>query len=202
MIGYIGAALVAALCALPAAAFADETEEQRLALQLVTVRCALCHGLDGESLSPLYPKLAGQHPEYITKQLFNFRTGQRASTVMKDVADSLLAADVRRVARYFSSQPISARPASDPVLAELGRTVYLQGNPATGVSACASCHGETARGGAFMPRLAGQHAEYLERQLRDFVSATRANDRSMHGPVRSLSEVEIRALAQYLSSLS
>lgn len=185
----------------PTAASADDAEEMRLARQLVIVRCALCHGQDGQSLSPLYPKLAGQHAAYITKQIFNFKTGQRSGTVMTDVANTLLAADVRRVARYFSSLPISPQLPTDLGIVEFGRQLYLHGVPERSVSACVSCHGAGARGGAQMPRLASQHAEYLTRQLLAFRSNARGNDKGMHGSVYALGDFDIRALGEYLASL-
>lgn len=173
--------------------------EEQLARQLVTVRCSLCHGLDGQSLSPLYPKLASQNAEYIVKQIFNFKTGQRDSTVMRDVANTLSAADIRALANYFSRLPITPHPPADPEIAAVGRYIYFKGNPLSGVSACVTCHGVYATGGAQMPRLAGQHAEYLERQLKGFIDATRSNDMSMHGVVRGLTSLEIKGVAQYLS---
>jgi cytochrome c553 len=192
--------LLFAAAVLPLSAFADtRAGEDRLALQLVTVRCSLCHGLDGQSLSPLYPKLASQNAEYIVKQIFNFKTGQRDSTVMRDVANTLSAADIRALADYFSRLPITPHPPADPEVAAVGRYIYFRGNPLSGVSACVTCHGVYATGGAQMPRLAGQHAEYLERQLKSFIGATRSNDMSMHGVVRGLTELEIRGVSQYLS---
>lgn len=194
--------LVLAGMVCPAAAgAADEAEEMRLAKQLVIVRCAVCHGQDGQSLSPLYPKLAGQHADYITKQIFNFKTGQRGGTVMTDVANTLLAADVRRVARYFSSLPITPQSPTDPTLVEYGRKLYMRGIPERGVSPCVSCHGDGARGGAQLPRLASQHAEYLTRQLVAFRGKSRGNDKGMHGNALGLGDADIRALGEYLTGL-
>ena len=192
--------LFLAALALPALSLAETSDgDQKLALQLVTVRCALCHGLDGQSQSPLYPKLASQNAEYIVKQIFNFKTGQRASTVMRDVANTLSATDIRALAGYFSRLPITPHPPSDPEVAAVGRYIYFKGNPLSGVSPCVTCHGVYATGGAQMPRLAGQHAEYIERQLKGFIDSTRSNDMSMHGVVRGLTELEIRGVSQYLS---
>lgn len=179
---------------------ADTTEgDRRLAQQIVTVRCSLCHGLDGQSRSALYPKLAGQNAEYIVKQIFNFKTGQRESTVMRDVANTLSAADIRALANYFANLPITPQPAPDPELAAVGRYIYFKGNPMSGVSPCVTCHGVYATGGAQMPRLAGQHADYLERQLKGFLAQTRHNDQSMHGVVKALTELETKAVSQYLA---
>lgn len=173
--------------------------DRHMAEQLVRARCALCHGADGQSASPLYPKLAGQNPEYIVKQLFNFKTGQRVSTVMQEMTNLLTAREIRLLAEYFGSLPSTAQPVADQELAAVGRYVYFRGNPFSGVSPCVSCHGVYATGGAQMPRLAGQHASYLETQLQNFRQRLRANDQAMHGVVANISELEMKAVAQYLT---
>lgn len=173
--------------------------DRHMAERLVRARCALCHGTDGQSASPLYPKLAGQNPEYIVKQLFNFKTGQRVSTVMQEMTNLLTAREIRLLAEYFGSLPSTAQPVVDYELAAVGRYVYFRGNPYSGVSPCVSCHGVYATGGAQMPRLAGQHASYLETQLQNFRQHLRANDQAMHGVVANLSELEMKAVAQYLT---
>ena len=174
--------------------------ELHLAGQLVKARCALCHGLEGQSVSPLYPKLAGQSAEYLVKQLFNFKTGQRPSTAMKEMTENLSASDIRSLAEYFSRQPTQAQQTADMELAAVGRYIYFRGNPYAGVSACVSCHGVYATGSAQMPRLAGQHASYIEAQLNNFRRHLRVNDQAMHSVVAAMTELEIKAVAQYLSS--
>lgn len=182
-----------------AASAATPAGDRHMAEQLVRARCAMCHGLDGQSPSPLYPKLAGQTPEYLVKQLFNFKTGQRVSTVMQEMTNLLTAREIRLLAEYFSALPTEPQPVADPELAAVGRYIYFRGNPYSGVSPCVSCHGVYATGGAQMPRLAGQHATYLETQLLNFRQRLRANDQAMHAVVTNLSELEIKAVAQYLT---
>lgn len=194
-----GVLLLMGLAAAAAAGAATPAGDRYMVEQLVRARCAMCHGLDGQSASPLYPKLAGQNAEYIVKQLFNFKTGQRVSTVMQEMTNLLTAREIRLLAEYFNSLPVVPQAAPDPELAVVGRFVYFRGNPYSGVSPCVSCHGVYATGGAQMPRLAGQHASYLETQLQNFRRHLRANDQAMHGVVANLSELEIKAVAQYLA---
>lgn len=174
----------------------------RSAEQLVTERCQNCHGLHGQSSSPLYPKLAGQNAEYLQRQLFNFRLGRRDSVEMKQQVADLTGNEVEALAQYFSQSELIPDIAFDPAQAAIGRDLYLKGNPDTGVTACVVCHGPRARGGLFLPRLAGQHASYIERQLTAFVAEShKATQMVMHSVVSALSEKEIVALGQYLSGL-
>lgn len=174
--------------------------EKQVAEQLVRTRCALCHGADGQSLSPQYPKLAAQSPEYLIKQLFNFKTGQRPSTVMQEMTNTLTAAEIRVLADYFSRQPSAPQLNTDLELAAVGRYIYFRGNPYSNVSACVTCHGVYAGGSPQLPRLAGQHAAYLETQLNNFRQKLRVNDQAMHSVVAALTEFETKAVAQYLAS--
>jgi cytochrome c553 len=191
---------VVSLLFLRPAGAATVAGEQHLAAQLVKTRCALCHGADGQSLSPQYPKLAAQSAEYLIKQLFNFKTRLRPSTVMQEMTDQLTAAEIRGLADYYSRQPSQPQPAADLELAAVGRYIYFRGNAFSGVSACVTCHGVYAGGSAQLPRLAGQHASYLETQLNNFRQKLRVNDQAMHSVVAALTEMEIKAVAQYLTS--
>ena len=189
------------LCALTFA-FGVARADDRSVRQLVEARCQNCHGMEGQSSSPNYPKLASQNAEYLQRQLFNFKLGKRQSAEMKAQVADLSAAEVQALAAYFSSKPIIADIAFDPALAEKGREIYLKGNPATGVTACATCHGPQAHGALFLPRLAGQHASYIERQIRAFIDRTRQTpDMVMHSVVTALTDDEIVALGQYLSGI-
>lgn len=187
------------LITLPTRAATPEGELAR-AEGIVKVRCSLCHGMKGESVSTQYPKLAGQHQEYLLKQLFNYKTGQRPSTVMQQMTNDLSATEINLLARYFSMQAPAADAFEDAELAAVGRYVYFRGNRWAAVSACVICHGVYATGGAQLPRLAGQHASYLEARMlearqperRDLLAA-------MHSAVAALSVLEIKAVAQYLS---
>lgn len=175
---------------------------ERSVRELVEARCQNCHGMEGQSSSPNYPKLASQNAEYLQRQMFNFKLGKRRSTEMKAQVADLSAAEVQALAEYFSSKAVIADIAFDPALADKGREIYLNGNPGTGVTACATCHGPRAHGALFLPRLAGQHASYIERQIHAFIDRTRqAPDMVMHSVVTALTEDEIVALGQYLSGL-
>lgn len=192
--------IVVVLLAQATAWAATPAGEQHLAEQLVKTRCILCHGLDGQSVSPQYPKLAGQSAGYIIKQLFNFKTGQRPSTVMREMTDKLSAQDIHALADYYSRKPSAPQGDADLELAAVGRYIYFRGNPYSRVSACVTCHGVYAGGSAQLPRLAGQHPAYLETQLNNFRQKLRVNDQAMHSVVAALTEFEIKAVAQYLAS--
>jgi cytochrome c553 len=181
-----------------ALAASPEGEFQR-ARQLVAARCALCHGLEGQSVSAEFPRLGGQSPEYFVKQLFLFKTGQRSSNVMQPMADDLSANEIRLLASYFAAQSPPPARADDPELAAVGRYLYFRGNRWSSVSACVSCHGVYASGGAQMPRLAGQHASYIENRLRPRLAGPRGQIDLMHSSIAAMTEFEIKAVAQYLS---
>jgi cytochrome c553 len=157
-------------------------------------RCAVCHGIDGRGNGRDVPSLAGQHADYIVKQIFHFKTGQRVNKVMMPVVDELLAVEVRAVAQHYARlEPGSVPEANQGLLVE-GRAIYFRGNAITGVSACTHCHGVYGTGGAQMPRLAGQHPAYLESQLRGFIQ----NDRMMHVSLGAMTDREIAAVSAYL----
>ena len=185
-----------------AQAIAAEDPETIRAQEIVAQRCYRCHGETGMSTTSLFPKLAGQNVEYLTKQMFNFQTRARRSLVMEEQIAGLSGNDIEALARYFSMQESAPDPAADLSLSARGRALYYEGIPDKGVSPCVSCHGPTARGAQMLPRLAGQHASYIERQLHAFVARSRANDHyRMHMIARGLSAEDIRAVAHYLSGL-
>jgi cytochrome c553 len=177
-----------------------EPDAQRPAAQLAAERCGSCHGPDGRGVTSEYPSLAGQHAEYLSKQIFNFKTGQRSSPVMQPVVENLTAGEIRALTNHFSAQKTSPARTTDATVVKLGENLYRRGNPTLGVAACASCHGERASGSALMPRLAGQNAIYLENQLRGFINKARTNDNNMHAGLTALTEAQIRAVALYLST--
>lgn len=188
--------LMAGVCALAAGAGAAE----RSAEQIVSERCQNCHGIAGQSSSPLYPKLAAQNAEYLQRQLLNFKLGRRDSEEMNRQVADLTGGELAALADYFSKKPLIPDIAFDPALAEIGRYLYLNGNKESGVTACAACHGPDAHGALFLPRLAGQHASYLERQLKAFVEHARSSQEMvMHSVVSAITDFEIKAVAQYLS---
>ncbi|BCU07956.1 c-type cytochrome [Allochromatium tepidum] len=167
--------------------------------------CMACHGPQGNSVVPLWPKLAGQHPEYIIKQLTNFKAGERYNVQMTPMAMPLTEQEVLDLAAYFSTQTQSGGQA-DRELAAKGEALYRAGNPATGVPACSACHGPAGMGQGLskFPRISGQHADYVKQTLEHFRSGERANDPSgmMRGVAARMSDQEIAAVSQYIQGLS
>ena len=191
---------VAALTAL-AALTAGAADLQR-AEELVQGRCFVCHGADGESSTPAFPRLAGQHAAYIARQLADYQSGRRRNAAMQSVVQDLSMADLGALGLWFESRPTHAHAVAEPGLAQAGRLVHEQGHVPTGLSACASCHGPASQGTATLPRLAGQHAQYIERQLRAFGRRERSNDNAvMHAVASRLDEQQLKAVASYLSGL-
>lgn len=166
---------------------------------IVTEKCQLCHGMEGESSNAIYPRLAGQNAAYIAKQLADFKSGRRKGT-MNEMAANLTEAEMVALGQYFSSKPPQAHRISDPDLAAVGKYIYHNGNKWSGVADCASCHGPDGAGTDKLPRIAGQHMRYLVTQLQDFTSRERTNDNAvMHSIASKLTEMEIEAVARYLS---
>jgi cytochrome c553 len=166
--------------------------------------CAACHGFDGNSFLPANPSLAGQHEEYLLKQLTEFKSGARSSPVMAPMVANLSADDMRNLAAYYSTQTPKQMGAKDKALVAQGRKLYRGGNPATGIAACAGCHSPNGAGiPAQYPRLASQHADYVTAQLKAFRAGDRANDlaQMMRSTAGKLSDKEIAALAEYISGL-
>jgi cytochrome c553 len=171
------------------------------AQDVIATRCSLCHGKDGESASAVYPRLAAQHPDYMIKQLMDFRDGRRKSDTMSEMAKGLNDEVIAELANWFSSRQAGARRAGDADLMGVGRYIYLKGNAYSGVAACASCHGEKGYGTHLLPRLAGQHPAYIETQLKEFGKRERNNDNAvMHTIASKLTELEVHAVAAYLGA--
>jgi cytochrome c553 len=200
-------ALAAGIAALPAAqALAqDAAKAQGIAGQV----CAACHAADGNSTAPANPKIAGQIPEYLHKQLADFKPqgGKkpvRESPIMLGMVANLSDADMKGLAAFYAGQKLKPAAAADKNLAALGQKLWRGGNATTGVPACAGCHGPAGAGmpGQF-PRLAGQYAEYIAAQLKAFKEGARANDPNgmMRGVTARMTEREIRAVAEYAAGL-
>jgi cytochrome c553 len=187
------------------AAKPDVTKGEQVAKQI----CAACHAADGNSAIALNPKLAGQIPEYLHKQLVNFKPqggkkAERDNAVMAGMVASLSDSDMRNVAAYFASQKLRPAAASSKELAAQGQKLWRGGNAANGVPACAGCHGPDGAGiPTQFPRLAGQFAEYVEGQLKLFRAGGRANDPSgmMRGITARMSDLEMKAVAEYAAGL-
>ncbi len=170
--------------------------------------CAGCHNADGNSAIPANPKLAGQHADYLVKQLSNFKPGaggkpaERANAVMAAFAMQLSDAEMRHVAAYYASQTLKAASAKDKALVEKGRDIYRAGIAEKGVPACAGCHGPSGAGmPAQFPRLQGQFAEYTEAQLTAFRQGARKNNVSMSSIAARMSDAEIKAVSDYIAGL-
>jgi len=180
---------------------ATEEEENRTAEEIVSGECYLCHGKQGEGSSSVYPRLAGQHREYLAKQLMDFRSGRRKGT-MNDMAADLTNEEIFRLAEYFNAQPTMAHKIRDKALAAVGQYIFLKGNKFSGIEACATCHGKDGSGTKGLPRLAGQHKRYVSFQLEEFNNRNRTNDNAiMHSIASKLTELERESVALYVSGL-
>lgn len=192
------------LTGIPAASAqqAKPTAIPKAVQEIITTRCALCHGAEGESASAVYPRLAAQHPDYIKKQLMDFRDGRRKSDTMSEMAQGLKDEDIAVLAGYYANKKAGARQPGDPELAAVGKYIFNKGNSYSGVAACASCHGPKAYGTELLPRLAGQHPSYVEIQLKEFDKRARTNDNAiMHSIASKLTELETKAVSVYIGGL-
>ncbi len=191
-----------ALAAVGASAQTLPEVDLERAKQISSGRCALCHGADGNSNSALYPRLAGQHHQYIAKQLADFQSGERKSDTMVEMVTGLTPDEMLALGVYFEQMPTKPRAPRDPQLAAVGEYIFQRGNEYSGVAACASCHGERGLGTEQLPRLAGQVTKYIESQLESFDRRERTNDNAiMHTIASKLTELEVKAVAVYISSL-
>lgn len=174
--------------------------------QAKAVSCGACHGIDGNSLSPAWPNLAGQHASYFIRQLEAYQNGERQDALMTTLASGLSAEDMADLAAYYATLPALQRGA-DPELVELGQSVYRSGLPDRGVAACIACHGPSGRGNplASFPVVRGQHATYTVATLHAYATGERRSDGSVNQMMRdiavSLREDEILAVASYIQGL-
>jgi len=204
----IGFSVILVLCltVLPVAA-ADKKTEKVLSVVSSTEKtaqtvCAACHGADGNSSITLNPKLAGQHPEYLLKQLTNFKEGKRANAVMGEVVANLSADNMRNLADYYATQKPTLGKAKANGAGSLGEKIYRGGIAATQVPACAACHGANGAGiPKQFPRVAGQHADYALQQLKTFRTAERANAPMMMTIAVKMTDAEMQAVADYMQGL-
>ena len=176
---------------------ADEARAKKIA----GGSCFLCHGAQGESTSEIFPRLAGQHAEYIAKQLTAFKSGQRKSTAMAEMVSKLTPDEMVALGKYYEKFSIPREEPKDPQLAAMGRYIFHNGNKFSGVPACVACHGTAAEGTATLPRLATQFSGYIHTQLKSFNKRERTNDNAvMHAVVEKMTELEMAAVAEYVSS--
>jgi cytochrome c553 len=164
--------------------------------------CVACHAADGNSSTPANPKLAQQHPEYLIKQLWEYKSGKRANAIMSGFASGLSDADMRNVAYWLASQKAVAGAATDPELVRLGERIYRGGIADRQIAACAGCHSPNGAGiPAQNPRLSGQHAEYTADQLRQFRGGIRKNNIQMTGVAAKMNDREILAVSEFIAGL-
>jgi cytochrome c553 len=190
----------------PAPAKADAAKGQKIAGQV----CAACHGAEGNATAPANPKLAGQIPEYIVKQLMNFKPGpngrkpERENAIMMGFASQLSPQDMKDVAAFYATQKLVPDVARNKETIELGQRIWRGGIAERGIPACAGCHGATGQGVATQyPHLAGQWADYTEAQMKAWRSGERANDPNamMRSVAAKLTDREIKAVSDFIAGL-
>lgn len=199
---------MAAMLAAPAYAFATPDAQASAKPDLAqgeakfTAVCAACHGADGNSGIPANPKLAQQHPQYLVKQLQDFKSGKRASAVMKGFAAVLSDDDMKNIAAWLTAQQAKPGFAKDRNLVALGERIYRGGIPDRQIAACAGCHSPNGAGiPAQYPRLSGQHADYAAGQLVAFRDGARGNSLPMAQVAAKMNDREIKAVSDYVAGL-
>ena len=171
-----------------------------------SMTCAGCHGIDGNSVNPEWPSLAGQHASYTASQLAAFKDGSRSNPLMSAQAMMLSDQDMQDLAAYFAAQKLTAKTVADAETVDRGRTLYQGGDAAKGITACLACHGPTGAGNgpAGFPAIAGQHAVYAANQLRAYAKGERKTDaptKMMRDIAARLSEEDIKAVTSYIQGL-
>ncbi len=169
---------------------------------IATQVCGACHAADGARGAPANPIIAGQHPEYLVKQLAEFKSGQRDNAIMKGFASTLTPADMQNVAAFYAGKLSKPGFAKSKSTVAMGEKIYRAGVADRNIPACAGCHTPTGAGIPIQfPRLAGQHADYTEKQLVAFRIGTRANNASMTAIAAKLTDKEISAVSDYVAGL-
>ena len=164
--------------------------------------CVACHAADGNSTTPANPKLARQHPEYLVKQLQEFKSGKRDNAIMKGFAAALSDDDMRNISFWLAEQKATTGFAKEKDLVRLGERIYRGGIADRQIAACAGCHGPAGSGiPSQYPRLSGQHADYTSAQLNAFRSGTRVNNAQMTGVAAKMNDKEIKAVSDYIAGL-
>lgn len=192
--------------ALAAPAFASEAAKAKPDVAkgqaISTNVCGACHAADGSRGSPANPILQGQHPEYLVKQLTEFKEGKRDNPVMKGMASTLSDEDMRNVAAFYASKDAKPGFAKSKESVALGEKIYRGGIADRAIPACAGCHSPTGAGiPAQYPRLRGQHSDYTEAQLVAFRGGLRKNSAQMTGVAAKMNDKEIKAVADYIAGL-
>jgi cytochrome c553 len=164
--------------------------------------CAGCHGADGNSEVPTFPKLAGQQAVYLVKEMQAYKAGQRISEIMQPVMAGLSDDDMTNLAAYYAKQEPTAGGATKPELVALGKKIYFDGNSKNGVPSCDGCHEEDGTGSVKFPRVAGQHADFTVEELKRYSAGQRAYaSKVMHTVAQRLTGEEAEAVAQYMASM-
>ncbi|MBN8505104.1 MAG: cytochrome c4 [Burkholderiales bacterium] len=199
LLALVLAAFGTAHAATPAApAKPDLAKGQKIATEV----CMACHSADGSRGSPANPIIAGQHPEYLAKQLAEFKSGKRKNAIMSGMVAALSESDMRDVAHFYAGK--SAKPgfAKNKATVSLGEKIYRGGIADRSIPACAACHGPTGAGmPSQYPRIAGQHGDYTEAQMLAFRSGARANNVMMTGVAAKMNDAEIKAVSDYIAGL-
>ena len=191
----------AGMMAAPLTSSAVDAEAGRAKAQV----CAACHGVDGNSVNPTWPILAGQHKGYLEKQLRDYREGRRRNEQMQAMAAPLSDEDITDLAAYFSQSSPKSAATSQETLARLGEKIYRYGKPGSNVPSCMGCHGPAGKGNplAGYPSLYGQHSAYTEAQLKQLATGERDNDDNalMRTIAGRMTFAEIRAVSEYIMGL-
>jgi cytochrome c553 len=206
LVSFLNTATLALVVAFSSNAFAQDAKSAKpdtvKGAQIYDQVCASCHGADGNSGSPANPKLAQQHPEYLTKQLQEFKSGKRNNAIMKGFATALSDADMRNIAAHMAAQKGKPGFAKDRELSALGEKIYRGGIAERNVAACMGCHSPNGAGmPSQYPRLGGQHADYTEAQLRGFRDGARKNNSVMTQAVSKMNDRELKAVSDYIAGL-
>jgi cytochrome c553 len=185
-----------------AAETAASAPEPAKGAAISTSVCAACHTNDGSRGTAANPIIQGQHPDYLVKQLTEFKAGKRDNAVMKAMASPLSEADMKNVAAFYASKQPKPGFAKNKELVSVGEKIYRGGIGDRSVPACSGCHGPSGAGiPAQYPRLAGQHADYVEAQLVAFRGGVRRNNPAMAAIATKLTDREIKAVADYVAGL-
>ncbi|HET7832703.1 MAG TPA: c-type cytochrome [Gallionella sp.] len=197
-------AVVAMLAvAAPVQAAEPNSTDTEVAKAIANSVCAACHGEDGNSTAPQFPRLAGLAREYLAKQMTEFISGKRKNDMMATAIADLRPEDITSLSHYYNKLRFKPDPSEDGKLNEEGELLFVLGNETTGVPACTGCHGQNGEGIATVPRLTGQNSEYLLLQLKNFNIGIRTNDpnRFMQSIAQRMTEQEMKAVARYVSGL-
>lgn len=188
---------------MPGAATQAQIVDRTKAAAIVERLCVACHGVDGNSPQPAHPKLAGLQPEYLLKQLRDYKKSARKSEVMEPMVKELAEDDMASLAAYYAGQKPKPGEARDAKLAEAGRKLYNDGIPDVGLPSCSGCHYPDGMGTPRFPRVAGQHAEYTYQQLKDFASGKRENDRglAMQSVANRMNDQQMKAVSEYMAGM-